>query len=60
MSRATAMEFWQNAGWYPPNEVSRVAGAMRGASRSGQAPDYLSRNTPLRARAKCQKFWIAA
>ena len=30
------------------------------ASRSGQVPDYLSRNTPLRARAKCQKFWIAA
>ena len=36
----------QTAGRYPPNEVSRVAGAMRGASRSGQAPDYLSRNTP--------------
>ena len=25
----------QTAGWYPPNEVSREAGAMRGASRSG-------------------------
>ena len=25
----------QTAGRYPPNEVSRVAGAMRGASRSG-------------------------
>ena len=36
----------QTAGRYPPNEVSRVAGAMRGASRSGQVPDYLSRNSP--------------
>ena len=36
----------QTAGRYPPNEVSRVAGAMRGASRSGQVPDYLSRNIP--------------
>ena len=36
----------QTAGRYPPNEVSRVAGAMRGASRSGQVPDYPSRNIP--------------
>ena len=26
----------QTAGRYPPNEVSREAGAMRGASRSGE------------------------
>ena len=27
----------RNPKWYPPNEVSREAGAMRGASRSAQA-----------------------
>ena len=36
----------QTAGWYPLNEVSREAGAMRGASRSGVGLAFRRRRAP--------------
>ena len=49
----------QTAGRYPPNEVSRVAGAMRGASMSGQCPDIARLWLPDRSRCRRQagKNW---
>ena len=58
----------QTAGRYPPNEVSREAGAMRGASRSGAGLtigrrgdlNNLNRNTPRRVNVATYKLAIRA
>ena len=48
------------AGWYPQNEVSREAGAMRGASRSGAGRTFYFNKSPTASEmASAMRSWPA-